>query len=88
MEAAIVITNSDGMSQPKTIPTWPPLQVLAVSNVSQLFRRHKISPDASGKENVEETDATTPMMEKANAIVSTSYAVPSLNSPNSMLKAI
>jgi hypothetical protein len=26
-------------------------------------------PDASGKEKVDDTDATTPIMEKANAIV-------------------
>lgn len=31
------------------------------------------SPDTNGKENVEDTDAITPMIEKANATVSNFY---------------
>ena len=53
MHAAIVITNNEGMSQPKTIPTCP--------------------PESSGNIKVDETDAITPIMEKAKQMVSISY---------------
>ena len=37
---------------------------------------HCSLPDSNGNENVEDTDATTPMIEKANAIVSMNYPSP------------
>jgi hypothetical protein len=50
IDAAIVMTKRQGMSQPKTMPTCP--------------------PDMSGKEKVDVTEATTPIIEKEKAISS------------------
>ena len=71
MEAAMVMTNKDGISHPNTIPTCPPGKEMPVVKTDPLctwFVHH--IPDIKGKENVEDTDAMTPMIEKAKAIVS------------------
>jgi hypothetical protein len=50
IDAAIVRTKRQGISQPKTMPTCP--------------------PDTSGNPKVDETEETTPMIEKEKAISS------------------
>ena len=71
MEAATVITNNDGMSQPNTIPTCPPTIKFNFQYLPG-YKLSRNSPEANGKEKVDETEATTPIIEKANATVSIS----------------
>ena len=74
IEAATVITNRQGMSHPKTIPTCPPEYTchIPINMVLSMAVFPAGAPDTRGNEKVEETEATTPIIENANATVSKS----------------
>lgn len=66
IDKATVITKKQGINHPQTIPTWPPVPC-------QRGKRQNYSgniPETRGNEKVEVTDATTPIMENAKAMVS------------------
>jgi hypothetical protein len=71
IEAAMHITNRLGINHPKTIPTCPP----AGGHHLVWDERPNDVPERRGKMKIDDTDATTPMIEKANAIVSISYVI-------------
>ena len=73
MESATAITKKQGMSHPHTIPTCPPVHHLIIDTCVRDSARQTDPPEASGKENVEVTEAITPMIDTANAIVSNIY---------------
>jgi len=66
IDKATVITKKQGINHPHTIPTWPPVPC----QHKKRWNACENVPETRGNEKVEVTEATTPMIENAKAMVS------------------